>query len=258
MSGLFYYGWLMDMIAQKFGVGNAHMFEGMSQTISYDVRLKLIYEAGGGLYATLLILSCCIVAYLLGSLNFGIIISNLFYRDDVRSHGSGNAGMTNMIRTYGKTAGVCTLAGDAVKAAVSVLLTGALAGEGAAYFAALACILGHVFPIYYKFKGGKGVVVASASIVCLNPITFFILLIVFICVVAVSKYISLGSIIVAFFYPMVLSAFTSTPSLIRTSVSILIAVIVIALHKSNIHRLLNRTENKFSLKSKNKDGETTK
>lgn len=102
-------------------------------------------------------------AYLLGSLNFAIIVSKKLYGKDIRKYGSHNAGMTNMFRTFGKKAGFLTLAGDADKALVSVLLGRLLLGEDGAYLAGLFCILGHIAPAYYRFKGGKGVVVTAVT-----------------------------------------------------------------------------------------------
>ena len=195
------------------------------------------------------ILIAVLVGYLLGNLNGAVCMSALMH-DDVRSHGSGNAGATNMTRTYGKKWGVITFICDGLKAVAAVLFSQLLMGEGGAYVAALFAILGHIFPVYYKFKGGKGVVVAAISILCLNPVVFLILVVIFVSIVYVSKYISLGSIICAFFYPMILNAFNSDKGFIATTVSVLLAVIVIVMHKDNIKRLMARTENKIGQKGK--------
>ena len=153
-----------------------------------------------------------------------------------------------MVRTYGRKWGIITFICDGLKAAVSVLLSMFLMGEGGAYIAALFAILGHIFPIYYKFRGGKGVAVAAISILCLNPLVFAILVVIFVAIVYTSRYISLGSIICAFFYPMLLNAFNSDKGFIATVISVLVAVIVIVMHRSNIKRLMNRTENKIGQK----------
>ena len=110
------------------------------------------------------VLALLVVPYFLGSINFGIIISKLFHGEDIREYGSGNAGMTNMLRTYGKRDAAITLIGDALKAVVAVILGRILFGISGGYVAGLTCILGHAFPCYYKFKGGKGVVVTAATI----------------------------------------------------------------------------------------------
>ncbi len=211
-------------------------------------------------------LAMAIVSYLLGSLNFAIIISKFKYHDDIRRHGSGNAGATNMIRTYGTGAGVFTFLGDLMKAIVAVLLTEILMGEVSAYVAGVACVLGHVFPVWYKFKGGKGVAVSAAMMLATEPIVFLVIIIVFIAVVAVTKYISLGSIMAALMYPLVLMKlypFTHINNLsslffIIMICSVTITLLVLYMHRENMQRLLNRTENKFSFKKKgsqNKDEE---
>ena len=118
-------------------------------------------------------------AYLLGSLNFAIIVSKKLYGKDIRKYGSHNAGMTNMFRTFGKKAGLLTLAGDAGKALVSVLLGRLLLGEDGAYLAGLFCILGHIAPAYYRFKGGKGVVVTAVTVAIIDPVIFAVLVVEF-------------------------------------------------------------------------------
>jgi glycerol-3-phosphate acyltransferase PlsY len=109
---------------------------------------------------------CMTVSYLLGSLNFAIIISGKTYRQDIRNHGSKNAGMTNMMRTYGKKAAALTLLGDMLKAVVSCLIGYALIGQLGAYIAGLFCMIGHIFPVFYRFKGGKGVACAGMGPSC--------------------------------------------------------------------------------------------
>lgn len=220
---------------------------------NYDQCLIDLLETSRGWIAVVALVFCALIAYFLGSLNFAVILSRIFHHDDIRKHGSGNAGATNMVRTYGRKWGIITFICDGLKAAVAVLLSMFLMGEGGAYIAALFAILGHIFPVYYKFKGGKGVAVAAISILCLNPLVFLILVIVFVAIVASSKYISLGSVICAFFYPLILNAFNRGASgfgFISTAISVIIAVIVIFMHRSNIKRLMNRTENKIGQKAK--------
>ena len=119
-------------------------------------------------------------AYLLGSLNFAIIISAKQYKQDIRNFGSNNAGMTNMMRTYGRKAAALTLIGDALKAVVSCVIGYVVLGQFGAYMAGLFCIVGHIFPLYYKFKGGKGVVTAGVTILMCNPLVFLIVITIFI------------------------------------------------------------------------------
>lgn len=202
-----------------------------------------------------------IAAYLLGSLNFAIIISGKKYRQDIRDYGSNNAGMTNMMRTYGKAAAGLTLLGDALKAVVSALIGYILLGQIGAYIAGLFCILGHVFPIYYKFKGGKGVVTAAVTILMCNPIVFLILFVLFVIIVLATKYISLGSVMCMLLYPIVLdrtdrffSGADGSPGVIF---AVLMTVLIVFKHWTNIKRLLNGTESKFSFKKSVKAPEPT-
>ncbi len=223
--------------------------------------LKLMGEDGSLSLGFLVIgtLICAAIAYLLGGLNFAIIISKIKYHDDIRKYGSGNAGMTNMMRTYGRVAGIFTLLGDLLKAVVAVLLTEFLMGEVAAHIAGFACMLGHCFPIWYGFKGGKGVAVAAAMILSLEPIVFLIVLIVFIIIVAVTRYISLGSIMGGLMYPIVLKAFyphTHLPQyysslyFVIMICSVLTTLLLLFMHLENMKRLLAGKENKFSFKKK--------
>ncbi len=197
----------------------------------------------------LCLLVCMAIPYLLGSMNFALIFSKLFRHDDIRKHGSGNAGMTNMLRTYGKGMAVATLLCDMAKGAVSVILGYLFLEVDGAMIAGLFCILGHVFPCFYKFKGGKGVATATIVIMITSPFVGLILLALFIGIVAATKYISLGSVMCMFLYPVILWAFNGIyePGL-RNIISILIAVLIIFMHRSNIKRLYEGKENKLSLK----------
>lgn len=226
------------------------IIDGTTVPFNYDNRLIALLDTDNGWIAAVALLLCAVVSYLLGSLNFAVILSKVFHHDDIRNYGSGNAGATNMVRVYGRKWGILTFICDGLKAAVSVVASMLLMGEGGAYIAALFAILGHIFPVYYKFKGGKGVAVAAISILCLNPMVFLILVVVFVAIVYASKYISLGSVICAFFYPMLLNAFSTDKGFISTVISVLLAVIVIVMHRTNIKRLMNRTENKIGQKKK--------
>ena len=217
------------------------------------------FNVGGTLANVLMIVGLVVVvvsAYLLGSINFAIIISSRSYKQDIRNFGSKNAGMTNMMRTYGKRAAGFTLLGDALKAVVSCLIGYAIVGQLGAYIAGLCCILGHVFPVYYRFKGGKGVVTAAVTVLMCDPFIFLILFALFVIIVLWTKFISLGSIICMLLYPLILSA-TSTfvlkmegqdgtsPYVIYT---VIMAVVIVCKHWTNIKRLREGTESKFSFK----------
>ncbi len=216
------------------------------------------------------------ISYLLGSINSAIIISKTLYRDDIRRHGSGNAGMTNMLRTYGKGAAGLTLLGDMMKTFLGILFAGLLfgfnyfagisTGDGVCYIAGMFVVLGHVFPCFHKFKGGKGVLSTATMALILSPFVFLILFLIFVGVVWVSKYISLGSVTTAILYPVVLSGYfefmfaktdISTPGFAALS-SIILAILIFWCHRENLRRISERTENKFSFgKSKPKEEEKT-
>ena len=209
--------------------------------------------------------------YFLGSINSAIIISKLMFRDDIRKHGSGNAGMTNMLRTYGKGAAGLTLLGDLLKTAFAILLAAILfgfnyagglsVGDGMCYVAGLFAVVGHIFPVYYGFKGGKGVLATATMALILSPLPFVILLLLFIGIVWVSKYVSLGSVTVAILYPVVLHGFFTVifadaqhtmPGLTAFS-SIAVAIIIVWCHRGNLARISNGTERKISFKKKPKN-----
>ncbi len=214
-----------------------------SDTAITDTARLLTFGAG--------ILISLLAAYFLGSLNFAIIISGKQYKQDIRSFGSKNAGMTNMMRTYGKKAAGITLLGDALKAVVAALIGYAMLGYLGAYIAGLFCIIGHMFPIYYHFRGGKGVVTAAVSILMCNPIAFLILFVIFALLVLATRYISVGSVMCMLLYPIVLDRIykimygVTCPYLIY---AVLMTVLVVVKHHENISRLIQGKESKFSFK----------
>lgn len=230
----------------------------------YLGKLLEYYEISNGLL--LFILSIVLmgaVGYFLGSLNFGVIISKYKYGDDVRKHGSGNGGTTNMMRVYGKKPALFTLLGDLMKAIVAVMLGRLLCGVYGAYTAGLFCMIGHAYPCFFGFRGGKGVAVAAAVILCTNPFVFAILLILFAVIVGMTKYISLGSILCMLMYPVILSNVQAVMHVgdengrsLSVVFAFLMTCLVVWLHRSNIKRLHDHTENKFSFRGgKKRSGE---
>lgn len=212
-----------------------------------------------------------IVSYLLGSLNFGVILSNHVKKDDVRNHGSGNAGTTNMLRNYGKGIALMTIIGDMLKVFIAIAVaflivrySPALLGNTGEIslqsldtnmfiksLAGFFCVLGHIFPCYFRFKGGKGVATAGGMVFAIDWRIALILLAVFIIIVAVTKYVSLGSIIMAILYPVFIFIFHR--SIVLTVIAAVFTVVVIAAHKENIKKLIHHTESKIEFKSKKKD-----
>jgi glycerol-3-phosphate acyltransferase PlsY len=242
--------------------------------------------------------------YFLGSLNAGIIISKLIYHDDIRKYGSGNAGMTNMLRTYGKPAAAATFIGDGLKTVIAVLIGALILGthnvdfliyEGETYSTAaefalklrdlfgeetatvmlenvnaipnltfctgiagmyiggLASILGHAFPVYYNFKGGKSVTAAFFMVLCTNPLIALICLALFVIIVAWTKYISLGSIMAIIMYPLILNRIDGAG--IHNLIAIVVMLLIIYWHRNNIKRIWDGTELKLNLGRKSAETE---
>ena len=199
----------------------------------------------------------CMLTYLVGSVNFSIIISKRYHNDDIRNYGSGNAGTTNMLRTYGRRAAVLTLVGDALKAIVSSLYGYALLGFTGAYIAGFFCILGHCFPVYYKFKGGKGIVTVAFMILMLDPIVFTILFFIFFALVFATKMVSFGSVICVMLFPILLHRIEGPG--IPVIFAMLITLLVVFMHRENIMRIFHGQESKvdfsklFGRKNKKSD-----
>lgn len=202
------------------------------------------------------ILGCAIIGYLLGSINSAIIVSGRMFGKDIREYGSGNAGLTNMLRVFGKKAALFTLLGDMAKTALSVII-GAwlyLPSEGA-YLAALFCVLGHIAPVYYRFKGGKGVLATATAILFLDPVVFLLLIATFAIVLFLCRYVSMASVIAAFLYPtyvyIIDYTFTGAPPRVfKLLFAVVAAMMVIFMHRKNMERVYKGQENKFSFKSK--------
>lgn len=214
-----------------------------------------------------------IISYLLGSINSAILISRLFYHADIRTAGSKNAGATNMQRVFGWRAGLFTLLFDMLKTFLAIAVAFVLLGgnwivpEGgqphpfgstfscspSAYAAALFCVLGHIFPLYYRFHGGKGVLCAGVAIGMLSPWLLLVELIVFFGTVAMTKYVSLGSVVAAAAYPIFYAsmfklAFSGDAApWANVLIVFLIAGILVWAHRGNIQRLRNGEEPRFSL-----------
>ncbi len=203
------------------------------------------------------VLLCILLPYLIGSINPAIIFSRKIYHDDIREHGSGNAGTTNTLRTYGKKMAVFILLLDFLKAVIAVVIGSLLVSrEIGGAIAGIFVILGHTFPVYYKFKGGKGVASLAGVVLMLSPISFAILLPLFIVIVLMTKYVSLGSVMCALLFPVIQFAFYPMHGWITLS-SIIIMAIIVFMHRENIKRLMAGKESKvsFGSKKKDKDGE---
>ncbi len=204
----------------------------------------------------LLLIILGVVGYLIGSLNFSIILSDKKRQDDVRRHGSGNAGATNMLRTYGIKMALFTFALDALKTVASYFIGYHVARFfdikeviGCAIFAATVCILGHCFPLYFGFKGGKGVTNCGILFILIDWKIAMIALAIFVLVVVVTKYVSLGSMCGALAFAVIQLCIGGHDKNFYIYLFAL-ALFIVFMHRKNVVRLIMGTENKISSKKK--------
>ncbi|WHH59866.1 glycerol-3-phosphate 1-O-acyltransferase PlsY [Petroclostridium sp. X23] len=190
-----------------------------------------------------------IISYLLGSINSSILVGRLWANVDIRNYGSGNAGATNTLRTLGKSAAVVVLLGDVLKGVIGVIIGKYIAGDLGMLAAGVACVLGHNFPVYFGFKGGKGILTSAAVVFMVNWKIGLILLLLVIAIIAITRYVSLGSIIGAGLYPVVVFLMDNRGSEFIIF-AFCIAVLAVYRHKENIKRLFEGTESKIGSKVK--------
>ena len=214
--------------------------------------------------AFLIVLAVAAEAYLLGSVDTGILVSKYLYHDDVRTHGSGAAGMTNMLRTFGKKAAALTAVGDVLKGVVAVCLgrwlfshlpaDAAISPYLGVYLAAILAVVGHSKPIYFGFKGGKGVLVAAGAILAVQPVLLPVLAVIFLACLLPTGMVSLGSVTMAAAYPLLtlgyclLRGYAVQDLLICLVGSLIMGGMVIYMHRSNIKRIREGKEYRFGKK----------
>ncbi len=214
-----------------------------------------------------MVLKCiviAVIAYLLGSVNSSVIISKRMAAGDIRNANSGNAGATNMARTYGKGLGILTFVCDVFKVLLAAGIAYIIIGKGQfqpnSYLylslAGLCCVLGHLYPCYFAFKGGKGVSACTGMVLVIDWRIALILLAVFALVVLAFRYISLGSVVIASVYPVITFFMFKNGSLslaetvwqnrwIAAGIALIFTVIVLVKHIPNIKRIIAGTENKI-------------
>lgn len=204
-----------------------------------------------------------VIAYLIGSINFSVILSKKMAGFDIREKGSGNAGSTNMLRSVGKKAAALTLVCDILKGVVSILIAMILGNiiqnldkELLVQIAGIAVVIGHTFPIFFGFKGGKGVATSLGVLILSNWQIGLICLVFALVLMALTRMVSLGSCAAAVLFP-VLTLFINDNYTVLSEgkngnvyfiYSVILAIIVLYNHRSNIKRILNGTENKLSFK----------
>ncbi len=219
-----------------------------------------------------------LIAYLLGSISFAVVFSRIFAKDDVRNHGSGNAGATNVFRSIGVGAGICTFACDFAKGALAILISRLLLSWAdvsadipenipliyiAESVAGLFAVLGHLYPVFFGFRGGKGILTLGGIILILSPVRFLALLGVFLISFAITRIVSVGSIMDGITYPIITfihcwffqraqnpTIYTTSYVLAQVAIAAMFGLIVIFKHRSNIKRILDGTESKMVFKTK--------
>lgn len=191
---------------------------------------------------------CAAAAYLLGSISTGVLLSRRLFHDDVRKHGSGGTGATNMLRTYRLKAALLTFAGDAAKAALAVGLGLLLAGREGGCIAAVFAVVGHMFPLYFGFRGGKGIACTVGAVAVLYPILLLPLAVLWAIPVLLSRCISLGSIIAgAALTPAVVlwcHGQGAAPA-IPVGCAAVMTLLILWAHRENMVRLARGEENKI-------------
>ncbi|MBI2258427.1 MAG: glycerol-3-phosphate 1-O-acyltransferase PlsY [Flavobacteriia bacterium] len=194
----------------------------------------------------------CLIAYLLGSIPSSVWIGKSFHQIDVREHGSNNAGATNTFRVLGKKAGIIVLMLDIIKGVLAVLIVDLFVQSDEYYFVLLklSCgilaVIGHIFPVFARFNGGKGVATSFGILIGIFPLAALITCFVFLISFLISRYVSLGALISAFTFPFTVIFVLKYDNTILMIFSILLSLTVIITHHKNIRRLLNGTENKMN------------
>ncbi|MBO3443291.1 glycerol-3-phosphate 1-O-acyltransferase PlsY [Clostridium sp. CCUG 7971] len=192
-----------------------------------------------------------IIAYLLGNISTSYIVAKRLTGEDIRTQGSGNAGSTNVLRTHGKKAGAMTFIGDVLKGIVAVFISEMIAKivgldvVTAGYVAVVGVVCGHNWPAFLGFRGGKGVATSLGAMLAVNPIIALICLLVFIVIVAITKYVSLGSVVGIAMSPIIMMFSKNQKGILVTS---FLTISVIYTHRENIKRLLKGTERKIGQK----------
>lgn len=207
-----------------------------------------------------------IISILIGYV-FGLFQTGYFYgmtkHIDIRNHGSGNAGTTNALRTLGWTAGVITFVGDCFKCVLAVVVVRMIFGQNEniallSMYAGMGAVLGHNFPFYLKFKGGKGIAATAGLVLSTNPIMFLIVAVIFAAIVLTTRYVSLGSIAIMIVFVIEVLVYgqnggfgLAEPQLYELyAVVVFLAGMAVYRHRANVKRLLTGTENKFGVINK--------
>ncbi len=186
-----------------------------------------------------------VLAYVAGSIPFGVVVGKVFYGVDVREHGSGNVGTTNVFRVLGKKAGSVVMVCDILKGYIPAALAAALFSPWAAIFIAAAPVVGHMYSIFLKGKGGKGIATGAGVVLALVPLAFVIIFATWIVLILVTRYVSVASLVAALLVP-VLTIALGEPLPYQIA-GVLVAILVWWAHRGNLKRLLAGEENRVTL-----------
>lgn len=222
--------------------------------------MAVFQEIAGAFWLPALLVA--VAAYFCGCFNGAVIVSKYILRDDVRNHGSGNAGLTNFYRTFGGPLTLVVILTDVLKA-VAAILAGVLLFRGmivddlfviqlAKYWAGLFCLLGHMFPCMFHFKGGKGILSGGTIAIMIDWRIALVVWGGFLLLAVLTKYVSLGSCWAGASFPFATWFVYRSPAL--TVLAVVIGGLILYMHRANIQRLLSGTENKFSLHKKKEEG----
>ena len=210
----------------------------------------------------IIIISVIIFSYLVGSIPTAVWVGRFFYNIDIREHGSGNAGATNTFRVLGKKAGIPVLLFDVFKGWLTVQFVYILVHQfeilalsrdqevNLQLTLGIAALIGHIFPIYVGFKGGKGVATLLGLVIAVAPEAALYAIIIFIITLLISKYVSLSSMVAGFSFPILIIVILHTNTISLVIFSMVIAILLLFTHQKNIERLLSREESKANLKVK--------
>lgn len=201
----------------------------------------------------LIYLLVILISYFLGSISWAYIISKYVFSSDIRQYGSKNPGTTNMLRTFGKKAGVITLLGDLIKGSLAVVISNLLAArmglepDLAKYISALAVVYGHNWSIFMRFKGGKGVATSYGTMLVISPLMTLASISFYLIILVVTRYVSIASILGVSLFPILMVLANDMSGI---WLGILLSISVIYKHRDNIRRLIDGSENKFGCKTK--------
>lgn len=184
-----------------------------------------------------------VIAYLLGSISTGILYSKYFLGKDVRTAGSNNSGASNMLRVHGLKPGIITFVGDCAKAIIAIVIGKLLCGQGGAVIAGLFVVLGHNWPVFFSFQGGKGIACCSAVFILCYPVCGIIAVICCLLTIYFTRYISLGSLVMTAVFALLITIFE--PFWPIGAWSIVLMLLAFYRHRTNIDRLIHGTERKI-------------